>query len=141
MSLHGCCTRAHRSRHAPSHVLLRSYYDYIVVKKCHDARIGYLSVDISDHELERARTAVRDLERKMVETDSSLDKDALWRRANSDNSDWQTDQDKTEFMRGHYDERMEFDLSERRRCQSTLGFLEQRWKTVVPEGATVRKDF
>ena len=78
----------------PEHVLLRSYAEYIYVKKCYDGREGYLSINVSDQELDKARTAVRSIEQKMIQTDPNLDKDALWKRANSEDGDWQTDRDK-----------------------------------------------
>lgn len=105
----------------PENVLLRAYQEYIVVKKCYDDRKGYLSVNISDEEIEKARQAARGIEQKLIEADSALDKDALWKKANNNQSPG-----------GEGD---------RDSCQATFHDLLAEYAKLVPEAKGVRKDF
>jgi hypothetical protein len=108
-------------RNKPINVLLRSYAAYIYIRKCQLDRQGYLSVNVSDEEIDRAKTATRNIEQKMIEADSNLDKNALWKEANKANSDvGETDRDQ---------------------CQQTVRRLENTYKTLSPEAKIIRKDF
>jgi hypothetical protein len=107
-------------RNKPINVLLRSYADYIYVKKCYDERKGYLLVNVSDEELQRAKTAVRNIEQNMIEADSALNKNALWEEANKVNSSFGTERD---------------------RCQYIIQRLETTYKNLSPDAKSIRKDF
>jgi hypothetical protein len=112
---------AQAERNKPLNILHRYYTEYIYVKKCYDDRNGYLSVNISDKELESARSAVRNIEQKMLEADAHLDKDAIWEAANQDaNKSRQRDRDS---------------------CQQSLHSLEEEYTTLVPNAKIIRKDF
>jgi hypothetical protein len=90
--------RIEAERNKPANVLLQSYSQYIYLKKCELERHGYLSVNLSELELDRAKTAVRNIEKKMTETDPALDKDSLWQTANTaKNSVAETDRDRCQL--------------------------------------------
>ena len=126
----------------PVHILTRTYYDYILVRKCFDARNGYVSVNISTAEMERAKKAAKGIEDSILKRNPSVDKNAVWKIANSDSENWKTDTDKIELMLlQQYDSRLQVDLSDRTRCQNTLGALEKRFERLVPEENAVKKDF
>ena len=105
----------------PENVLFRSYAKYIYLKRCYDDREGYLSVNISDPELEKARTAVSSIEQKLLQANPGLDKDTIWKRANSANS-----------VENHLD---------RDDCQGALNALEKTYEALVPGAKDVKKDF
>ena len=127
---------------APSHVLVRSYFEYGVIKECHGERKGYLQVNISDQEMEQAKTAVINIEKKLLESEPSLNKDELWRTATGENRGWQTDRDKTDMIFRMYDERGKLDVqNKRRQCQLSLQYLLGSYKKLVPGSAVIPKDF
>lgn len=121
----------------PEHILVRAYAEYVYLKKCYDRRQGYLAVNLSEEELKRGRAAARAIEQKMIEADASLDneKDALWRQANGEDGDWQTDRDKTFFLL------LLTMQSDRDRCQFVLHDLDEGYKALVPDAKSVKKDF
>jgi hypothetical protein len=57
----------------PNHLLTRTYYDYIVIKKCFDQRQGYLAVNISDQEMALAKTAAKGIEDFIQEANPGID--------------------------------------------------------------------
>ena len=65
----------------PENQLKAAYVDYIIVKRCYDAREGYAAVYINDAELSKAKTDVSSLEEKLK--GPNIDLDALWTQANS----------------------------------------------------------
>ena len=58
----------------------QEYSEYIVVKRCHEAREGYAAIHIFDPEMARAKNAIQRLE--SVIKLSEMDLDALWSKAN-----------------------------------------------------------
>ncbi len=124
----------------PKHLLTRTYYDYIVVRKCFEQRQGYLSVNISEQEMDRAKKAAKAIE-DGIQKSSPTAKDAAWTAATSGSDDWMTDGDKTDLALLNYNDRLQFDQSDRNRCQKTLGALEERFRKIVPEANAVKKDF
>ena len=62
----------------PINRLRLAYFNYMVVKKCYDVRLGYQLVYINEVELERAKRAVNAIETSAVKEDSSIDTSATW---------------------------------------------------------------
>lgn len=120
----------------PSYVLTKTYYEYVFLKKCFERRKGYAQVNVTEVELERARTAASSIEKKLIDAQPDLNKDDLWKIANGDPSAWQVGQDK-----GLYSEEAAQLLNERFVCQAALGGLERRHRDMVPAANEVRKDF
>jgi hypothetical protein len=127
--------KANAENDKPAHVLVRSYADYIYIKNCYNQRKGYLAVNVSDEEFERARTAVQKVEQKMIDLEPRLDKDALWKSANGDGKDWQTNRDKVDYAV------MSTIKDSRQKCQRALSDLEATYKRFVPEARIMKKDF
>jgi len=65
----------------PKNVLRRAYSNYIFVKTCSEARQGYQMVYINDIELGRAKVAAREIEKKALTQDSTIDKESAWNDA------------------------------------------------------------
>jgi hypothetical protein len=125
----------------PKHLLIRSYYDYIVVRKCFEQRKGYVAVNIYDEEMDRAKEAAKAIEDAILKSNPNIDKAAAWKGASSDSSDWMTDRDQTELIMSRYNSQLELDHNDRNRCQQVLGMLEERLSRIVPEATAVKKDF
>jgi peptidoglycan hydrolase-like protein with peptidoglycan-binding domain len=66
----------------PDNVLFRAYMNYINTQSCYDARLGYLAVLISDVEMERAKTAIKNVETRLRPT-LERGTDVIWDRAAS----------------------------------------------------------
>ena len=56
----------------------QAYFNYMVVKRCYDVRLGYQLVYINEVELERAKEAVSAIETSAVQADSSIDTGNTW---------------------------------------------------------------
>jgi hypothetical protein len=126
----------------PMHVLTRTYYDYIIVKRCFEQRQGYTLVNISDQEMERAKKAAKGIEEAIQRNNHGIDTDTAWRAASSESEDWKTETDKVELMLlGQYNSKLQLDLSDRNRCQNSLQAVETRFKRIAPEANAVKKDF
>ena len=65
----------------PINRLKQSYFNYMVVKRCYDVRLGYAVVWINEIEMERARRAVSAIETSIFKEDSSIDKNDAWQEA------------------------------------------------------------
>ena len=65
----------------PINRLRQSYFDYMVVKRCYDLRLGYQLVYVNEVERERARAAISAIEISILGEDSSIDKDGAWQAA------------------------------------------------------------
>lgn len=125
----------------PNHLLTRTYYDYIVIKKCFDQRQRYMAVNISDQEMALAKTTAKGIEDSIQKTNPGIDKDSAWKLASSDSDAWMTDGDQTELTLAHYNNQFQLDPSDRYRCQRILQALEKRFKQFAPEATAVKKDF
>jgi hypothetical protein len=105
----------------PINLLRSAYEQYIFIKKCYDIRQGYLTVNISDPELARAREAVKRIEEKLrPELPSGTTTDELWSKANVSPISYPVVQSA---------------------CQMVLRSLEQTHGKLVPEDTGVKKDF
>jgi len=62
----------------PVNRLRQAYFDYMVVKRCYDVRLGYQLVYINEVELERAKRAVNTIEASALKEDSSIDTGNAW---------------------------------------------------------------
>jgi hypothetical protein len=62
----------------PINRLRQAYFNYMVVKRCYDVRLGYQLVYINEVELERARRAVNAIETSALKEDSSINTSATW---------------------------------------------------------------
>lgn len=125
----------------PTHLLTRTYYDYVVVRKCFEQRQGYVAVNISEQEMDRAKKAAKAIEDAILKISPGVDKDAAWKAATSGSDDWMTDGDQTDLMLSRYDSQLKLDQSDRNRCQNILTALEARLKKTAPETNAVKKDF
>jgi hypothetical protein len=68
----------------PVNILKKAYGDYKFLRRCREARQGYLAVNISEEELARARQAVQRVEQKLKpQLDPDVDIDELWEQADS----------------------------------------------------------
>jgi hypothetical protein len=105
--------RAEAERNKPANVLLRSYTQYIYLRKCQIDKQGYVSVNASLEELDRAETAAGNIEKKMMDSDPTIDKEALWQAASKANSNVEIDSD---------------------RCQVTLRLLENTYLALRVSG-------
>jgi hypothetical protein len=66
----------------PETTLAYAYISYINIRHCYDARQGYLAINISDPEMQRARLAVERIESKLKPLlPSSEAADTLWQAA------------------------------------------------------------
>jgi hypothetical protein len=65
----------------PINRLRQAYFSYMVVKKCHDVRLGYQLVYINEVEFERSRLAVNAIETSALNEDSSIDTSNTWQEA------------------------------------------------------------
>jgi len=108
----------------PNNVLATAFQNYAMVKKCYDARQGYLSVFISDAELARARKAARRLEEKLApQLPPEHSSEQLWANAASQApAEWQL-RDANGL------------------CKTALARLEAAYSQHVPEDTRMGKDF
>ena len=60
------------------YILGNAYVSYIVVKRCHELRQGYLSIFISDPELVQARKAIQRMEKEYAPKLEDVSTDQLW---------------------------------------------------------------
>jgi hypothetical protein len=105
----------------PINVLGNSYVEYIFLKRCREAREGYLVVHISDVELARAKQAVERIEQKIrPQLDPSVDTNWMWEKSN---------------------EYAKKSRIARHTCQMAYTSLVQRYNEFVPEDNKVEKDF
>ena len=127
----------------PKHILTRTYYEYISIRKCFDKRDGYISVNISAVEMERAKRTAKGIEEAISKNEPGIDKDAAWKSASSDSDEWKTETDKAELtLLEQYNSQLEaVDLSDRNRCQNLLHSLEKRLEKIAPKANNVKKDF
>lgn len=112
--------RIEEEKRTPRYLLQQSYAYYIHVKRCYDARSGYQLVFISEPEADRARDAVRAIEKFLKAADVSLDGDALWQKANES-------VDKVSLTREG--------------CQASYRDLVGAYRRVDPSEAGTKKDF
>jgi len=66
----------------PTNVLVNAYEAYIVVKRCYEARRGYLAVHVSEPEMAHAKDAIQLIEKRLapqLPSDTSVKQ--LWARA------------------------------------------------------------
>jgi hypothetical protein len=131
----------HAKNNDPKHLLIRTYYDYIIIKRCFDQRQGYAAVNISDQEMANAKQFAKTIEDSVQKVTPSIDKELAWKIASSDSEDWMTPGDKTELILSRYNNQFELDKTDRNRCQKILAALETRSKKLAPEANTVEKDF
>jgi len=54
------------------------YTNYIYLKACYEARLGYLAVWINDVEMDRVKRAVSAIEEKLLSQDSTLNAEDVW---------------------------------------------------------------
>jgi hypothetical protein len=109
-----------RDSHDNAEALLAAYKRYAVVKYCNQTRQGYVAVYVNDIELDRARTAVKAIEDKVVAADKDLNTDTLWKRALSE-------------LNG-------VDIS-RDQCQLSLHELNRQYNGIRPPDSILPKDF
>jgi hypothetical protein len=101
----------------------QAYENYIVLKKCYEARLGYSLIYVSDVELSRARDQIKQLEDKIKVP--GIDTDNLWARANS-----------------AADERTRGGRSlDRYSCHNTLVRLESTFRKWFPNARPLEKYF
>jgi hypothetical protein len=106
----------------PSNRLRIAYAQYIFVKRCYDARLGYLTIYISESELARAKRAASRIEEKLKPNlPSDVTTDGLWSEANAAAAP-------------------DLPLSQQT-CQTMLGSLEQAYAELVPKDRQIKKDF
>lgn len=101
----------------------QAYTDYIVVKRCHEAREGYAVIHVSDAEMARAKNAIQRLE--SVIKVPEMDLDALWSKANKIAD--------TALPPGR--------APNSTLCKSTLRQLELTYAKWLPQERTTKKDF
>lgn len=65
----------------PERLLFKSYQSYITIKKFHDASILYVDYD----QMSDARSQIKEIEKKLLELDNSINENILWEQAVSDN--------------------------------------------------------
>jgi hypothetical protein len=99
--------------------LLSAYKGYIYVKYCNEVRQGYLSVYVNDVEFERARVAVKAIEKDALAEDNTMNTGTMWN-------------DAILQVKGSY--------ADQYRCQSSLNELLQQYARVHPP-EYYRKDF
>ncbi|MBR0842908.1 hypothetical protein JQ607_22125 [Bradyrhizobium liaoningense] len=116
----------------PKHVLTETYYEYIFIKRCHLAREGYLTIFISDRELDDSRAAASAIENKLLEADPSIKKEAIWELANGAPEAWQTKDDPSYFARTSQPNEIF--------CKLALRKLMNRYEAMISL-PTVGKDF
>jgi len=109
-----------RIENLPENLLGLGYVRYIFLKKCHQARDGYLLIYVSDAEIERARLEVRRIEEAIKEKHPDIPTSDLWAKANRRSQDFEVS--------------MEL-------CHSTVSDLDMLTGQVVPGGLGVDKDF
>src|SRR5262249_15233372 len=104
-----------------------AYADYIVVKRCHEERLGYAVVYVNEVELERDRVAVKSLEDApdMAETEKS----EAWKDA--------IDQAET-YLRKYPVFRSSFEYA-RGMCHANLKWLLEHYQLVTHH--STEKDF
>jgi len=113
----------------PITVLATAYAAYIDVKRCYEAREGYLAVYITDMEMEQARNAVQQIEEALKpKLDQDAKADDVWSRVE------QTEGRKFSLGR-------DYQAGARTICQDQLGLLLQTLHEQVPESGKVKKDF
>ena len=61
----------------PGSLLFDSYLNYIIIKKMHQARIGYSAVYINDDELKKAKTLIKEIEEAIV-SQYQVDEGLVW---------------------------------------------------------------
>lgn len=61
----------------PGSLLFDSYLNYIIIKKMHQARVGYSAVYINDDELAKAKTLVKEIEETIV-SQYQVDEGLVW---------------------------------------------------------------
>ncbi len=116
----------------PEHVLTETYYEYIFIKRCHDARKGYLVILVSDRELDESRAAARGIEQKILDAYPAIKKDEVWRLANGAPHAWQTKSDPSYFGNTSQPNEM--------LCKLAFSTLMDRYRDMIP-APNVRKDF
>jgi hypothetical protein len=113
----------------PINVLATAYAAYIDVKRCYEAREGYLARYITDIEMEQARNAVQQIEEALKpKLDQNAKADDVWSRVE------QTEGRKFSLGR-------DYQAGARMICQDQLGLLLQTLHEQVPESGKVKKDF
>lgn len=112
----------------PVNALGNAYAAYIDVKRCYEAREGYLQIYISDPEMERAKNAVRQIEETVKPKLDPITAENLWSRV-------QESEGRNFNPSGDYLERV------RALCRERLGFLLQTLQQQVPESGKLEKDF
>jgi hypothetical protein len=105
----------------PINVLKRAYGDYKFLKHCYDAREGYLAINISRQELDRARQAVKRIEEKLKpQLGSDVDINKLW---------------------GESNDMGQPNIIDRGFCQFRYSSLMQVYNQLAPEDRRIEKDF
>jgi len=106
---------------ANAKLLRDAFAAYILLRRCHEARQGYLAIYVSDAELQRARKAVKRIEEKFrSQIKSGLNIDRIWTASNRYADRWP--------VSAHS-------------CQSVYGSLMQQYGRVAPEERRMKKDF
>lgn len=65
----------------PINKLKQAYFNYMVVKRCYEVRLGYQLVYINEIEMDRARVAVNAIETSASKEDSSINTNDAWESA------------------------------------------------------------
>jgi hypothetical protein len=114
--------------------LEKAYVYYIIVKKCFDAREGYLAAYISEPEMHRAKQETSDIEKKLG---SGSDTKHLWESANI------TVMSLTAIIIGLPSGNMSATSqnSMDRWCQGQLMSLDSLYHQLAPESNFTHKDF
>ena len=105
----------------PINALASVYGRYMFLKRCQEAREGYLEIYVSDAEMARAKQAVQRLEEKLKpQLDPDTDTGSLWSTVAQRPVPWKIN---------------------RNSCQYILRDLDAEYKAAVPGDDVIKKDF
>ena len=114
----------------PVNVLGNAYWNYLMVKSCYEARIGYLAIYISDREMEQARDAVRTIEQALKPKLDPGVFDRLWGRVEARVREQNIPDKLLRYHRYTHDE-----------CLGELKLLLETSRRYAPNSGRVEKDF
>jgi hypothetical protein len=124
--------KAEAEARRPENQLVVAYANYIGVRRCYEARQGFLAVNISDPEMDEARDAVKQIEQAFVSSiPEGTTTDQLWQYANK-----RADSDPIIQMMPRA-QGTEFAPQ----CRIWLQSLRHQLARINPDSAVTKKDF